>query len=72
MSLIESEDDEGPSWAILRIQKVVFIYEATERIGCPFQPPAFDAIHKLEKTVILTKMGKDRKFTLSANLITSS
>jgi hypothetical protein len=27
--------------------------------------------HKLEKTVILTKTGKDRKFTFSAPLVTS-
>jgi hypothetical protein len=25
--------------------------------------------HKLEKIIILTKTGKDRKFTLSANLL---
>ena len=88
MSLVESEDDERPSWAFVRIQKVVFIYEATECFGC-LQFPAFQNVPamvrfifvanlfvvshcKLERTVILTKTGKDRKFTLSANLITLS
>jgi hypothetical protein len=87
ISFIESEDDKRPSWAIHRVRKTVFIYEATEIFACLFQAFAFRNVpamfrikiffvllaplHKLGKTVILTKTRKDRKFTFSASAVTS-
>jgi hypothetical protein len=87
ISFVESEGDKTPSWAFLQIQNTVFIYEATEPFACFFQAFAFAsepamfkfffvvslfvAFHKLERTVILTKKGKDRKFTRSAISVTS-
>jgi len=41
MSIVESKDDERPSWSIPRIQNAVFIYEAAERFGCLVNVPAF-------------------------------
>jgi len=88
ISFVESEDDEWSSRAFVRIQKAVWVYEVTEHFACIFCAFVFPNIpamviffivlgmaaffHKLEKTVILTKTGKDRKFTCLALAVTSS
>jgi hypothetical protein len=36
MSLIESKDDERPSWPFRRVQQMMWVYEATEPFACLF------------------------------------
>jgi hypothetical protein len=87
VSFVESKDDERLSWASVRIQQFVFVYEAAERCACFCHASAilqnvpakkrffsvatkFAHFQELEKTVILAKTGKDKKFTLLAISVT--
>ena len=38
MSLVKGKDDERPSWPIVRVQEVVFVYEATETFPSLYHP----------------------------------
>jgi hypothetical protein len=87
MGLVESEDNERPSWAVLRIQKFVLIYKVTEHIACLSRTHfsrsdlamlrfvvvvnVFAYFYELVKKVTLTRTGKGKKFTSSASTVTS-
>jgi hypothetical protein len=38
MSLVKGKDDERPSWPIVRVQEIVFVYEATELLPSLYHP----------------------------------
>jgi hypothetical protein len=87
IGLVEGEDNERPSWAVLRIQNIVLINKATEHIACLSHTyfsrndlamlrfvvivNVFAYFYKLVKKVILTRTGKGKKFTSSASTVTS-
>ena len=38
MGLVKGKDDERPSWPIVRVQEIVFVYEATELLPSLYHP----------------------------------
>jgi len=51
MGLVECEHDERPSWAFVRFQDAMFIYQATELLACLFQALAFENVPAMDRFI---------------------
>jgi hypothetical protein len=87
VGLIKGENNEGPTWPLVRVQQTIWIYETTKLLARLLNPLVvrnvsgraigtsctyyFAVSRKLEKPVTLTEIVNDTELTFSAELTTS-